>query len=667
MASFYLDVSAVGNEYQAYAATPTWGALSTDKPLPMDGNGSAGPGHSAAVAVAELQITVLPADANTLVIAGALLTAKTTAAAKNQWTIGADIATCAANLVALVNTAGTGTSQCDAATSTTACALALSLPYWQFARVKPGTTDTIQFATRIAGADLNYATNSAVAISSSGWGTPPTITQFAGGANGPFAYFTNPTTIFGKTIGTYGPLSAKTAGPTDPGAAADIIHGRTKRSGVNLSLTLTRTGGTLNLINPTGANRNFLFDDGTIWTGDNGVFTAALNTGDNSSYLNFGANSSTTFRLAARSLYGVKITHQSNNGAGFSLSLNVPSNSVSEYFRVAFEEMTAISTINVCTLGSNGSMYSALECKVIYRSSHGIPSSLNSNTYSVTIRFSNSIFEWVGIGANVTGILPLTAGFTSQAPKSTIEFLNCKFIVDGGAYSVTGAMSGASNLVGNSYVSFSFSNCSGLSNPSAGIPASTAYGNPSFLWDGSDNGRSFRYETMNYTLDWIDGGTYPYYNTQVASGAYMSHRLTWETARLSSGVKLSVGRYGAWFKDTSAAKVVTLELLVPTAEIPTRAQLGMSVKYTGSDGNIYYEHSIEPYLFHSIGIATVLSDGVGVGSWTLNGVTGVSSKKLAVTTTNAVQQNTEITAELILVGPPASNRAIYINPDLVLS
>lgn len=234
MTDFYCDISAVGNEYQAYAATPTWGALSTDKPLPMDGTGLAGPGHSAAVAIAEFQITVLPADTNTIAIAGATLTAKTTAAAKNQWTIGADIATCITNLVALLNTYGTGTAQCDAATATGACKLLLALPYWQFARVKPGTTDTIQIATRFAGADLNYASNSNVGITSAGWATPPTITQFAGGANGPFAYLVSTNTLFGKAKTLYGLFLAVAGSVTDP-TASDVVHVRTMRSSVSLS------------------------------------------------------------------------------------------------------------------------------------------------------------------------------------------------------------------------------------------------------------------------------------------------------------------------------------------------------------------------------------------------------------------------------------------------
>ena len=57
MTDFFCDVSAIGNEYQAYNDTPTWGAGSTDKPLPQDGNGLAGPGHSASVAIAVINCT----------------------------------------------------------------------------------------------------------------------------------------------------------------------------------------------------------------------------------------------------------------------------------------------------------------------------------------------------------------------------------------------------------------------------------------------------------------------------------------------------------------------------------------------------------------------------------------------------------------------------------
>ncbi len=276
MADFYLDISAVGNEYQAYAAAPTWGALATDKPAPQDGNGKAGPGHSAAVSIAEIQLTALPADGNTLAIAGATLTAKTTAAAKNQWTIGASIATCVSNLVSLLNTYGTSASQCDAAVSSSVCALVLALPYWQYARVKPGTTDTLQIATRIAGSDLNHAANSNVAITSSGWGTPPTITQFAGGADGPFGYaFNSSATIFGKSANTaasalpaYGVFFAAAPGPSDPGAS-DVVHIRSRRSGVDLSASWSNSA----TASGTWKQRSYLADNGTVWSGDNGKIT----------------------------------------------------------------------------------------------------------------------------------------------------------------------------------------------------------------------------------------------------------------------------------------------------------------------------------------------------------------------------------------------------------
>ena len=66
MARHYLDTSAPGNEYQAYAANMTIGGNSNDYPLPMDGNGKAGPGHSAAVARALIDCTSATAAAGRL-------------------------------------------------------------------------------------------------------------------------------------------------------------------------------------------------------------------------------------------------------------------------------------------------------------------------------------------------------------------------------------------------------------------------------------------------------------------------------------------------------------------------------------------------------------------------------------------------------------------------
>lgn len=658
MADFYLDTSAIGNEYQAYAATPTWGAQATDVPAPMDGNGKAASAVSAAVAVAEIQLTAQPADTNTLTIAGATITAKTSVAAKNQFAIGASIAATVTNIVALLNTYGTGNNQCDAAVNSGSCVLLLALPYWQFARVKPGTTDTIQIATRIAGADLNQASNSNVTISSSGWATPPTLTQFAGGADGPFAYFSNASTVFGKTFNTYGLMVAKSPGPSEPGAT-DTIHIRSKRSSTNTSCSLSSSTG-YTLVPPAATSRSFLADNGTVWSGDDGVFQLNVTVTAN---VSVGLRSVASYRLkiAARKKYGFKITWTGNN-TGYTMVIGT--GSTNEVFHnVEFVEATAASVLYLHEGGANSWCIVYSGCKITYASSHRVTSGFNSNTYSISFRVIDCIFVWSGVGANITALHEVQS---SASYSGLISYNNCQFSVDGGAYAVAGVVAGVSSY-GIGSLAILFENCLGMSNPSVGIPASTSNASGAFMWDDCGAKRPFRIETSNLTLEWVDNGTMPTYNATLPSGEAYGHRMSWETARLSPDRPQKVARYSTFFKDTAAAKTVTLELLVPTAEIPTKAQLAIFVKYTGNDDAIYYETTHEPYAMQEAGVATALPDGVGTGSWTLNGVTGVSSKKLALTTAQSVKPNTEISAELWVFGPPGSNRSIYINPDLVIS
>jgi hypothetical protein len=250
---------------------------------------------------------------------------------------------------------------------------------------------------------------------------------------------------------------------------------------------------------------------------------------------------------------------------------------------------------------------------------------------------------------------------------STYTFGMCRFVVGGGTYNVVNPVN-AAYWSASTLLSVRFENCTGLlANSSAGILASTFPMAGAFVWDTGDDTRQFRIETTNYSLDWIDGSGIPTYNSTLPSGTAWAHRLTWQNARLSEYMPVNAARYGCYYKDTSAVKTITLEMLVPSAEIPDRSQIFAIVKYTGVDDVKYIETTAMLASLRVSGSVTALTDGVGTGSWTLNGATGVTSKKLEVTTTNAVKQNSEIILDLWLRGPPTSNYNLYINPDLIIS
>ncbi len=660
MTAFYLDVSAVGNEYQAYAATPTWGALSTDVPLPMDGNGKAGPGHAAAVAIAEIQITVQPADTNTLVIAGATLTAKTAVAAKNQFAIGGSIATTVSNLVSLINTYGTGSNQCDAAVNSGSSAALLALPYFVFARVKPGATDTLQIATRFAGADMNQASNSNVAISSAGWATPPTLTQFAGGADGPFSYLVTGSTVFGKTARTYGLLTATKSGtPTDPGAAADCIFVRTRRSSVDLGVTITDSATRYDwVLGPTSTNRQFIFDDGTTWSGDAGEFVLTLNATSGVS----SGNNTLQPPAATLSLLSPTATKR------FRLYVNVTTGSYAYEFRytssssivlmegVTLEESSG--NIAGAGLAMNGNDFGP---KVTVSNSKWIAKGartlmkFGANPGAKT-QYVNCEFEYFGLTGNVTGIV----NGAGVGHDQTFEAVACKFYDRNGVYSITNPVTG---VTGNqSAQKIIFDGCSGIDAVASGWTAQISDFNRLLLWENFGPNRDWRLEVGSWLTEWRYGQSHPTLTSTLQNGTPWSAKTIVRNSMIW-GVPQRPFKINGYYRDATAAKTITLEFLA--AQTFPKSQLGILVAYIDSNDVVRYEHTLET---RAKGLAGTGSNcATSAASWTLNGQTGFTAYKCALTTAYSIKTGTEFVVFVLVNGTVASDQTLYFNGEVALT
>jgi len=659
MSDFFLDISAPGNEYQAYASTPTWGAGASDKPLPMDGNGKAGPGHSAAVAVAEIQITVLPADGNTLTIAGAVLTAKTSATLKNQWAIGASIAACVTNLVALLNTPGTGAAQCDAAVSTTASSLALALPYWQYARVKPGTTDTLQIATRFAGSTLNYP-SSGVAITTSGWGTAPTITQFAGGADGPYAYFVASTAVFGKSAFAYGIMPAKAGGPDEPAAAGtDRIVTRTMRSAANLTLALSQVG-VINIATPAGISRWFLFDDGTSWSGDDGQFQMSIsNTSGNASHT-FNAATATVLRLTARAKRGFRLLFsQATFSTSFWCSIASAGALITDNIHVgAADANTQFST---CSLTSSAGRHVSTGCLFSFKRAQPITQAATSGLFNSYFKFTDVDFEW-DCGSDVASALQANGAAFSSSGPNLIGFDSCRFVVDSGAHNVLAGWSVTSSVIAAARVVTFFANCKGIGDSSFGATLGFSPYGYQYYWEDAAQGRGFRYENPAITVDFNPVGSFPTYQAVGPEGTPISARVHWGAGRIDPAVAVNALKISTTHAGADAIRTVDLELLAPTAEVPKKDVLFVVLAYRGTDGALKYQSSRAVP-----GDGGSLDAGVGTGSWDLAGVTGLGSYRIRITTAEAVKQDTRIEALVMFAASPTVNRFLYFDPKLTVA
>lgn len=672
MAEYYCDISAVGNEYQAYAATPTWGAAAGDKPLPMDGTGKAGSGHSAAVAIAEIQITVLPGDTNTLTIAGAVLTAKTTAAAKNQWTISGAISTCITNLRDLINTFGTGTAQCDASVNSGSSALTLALPYWCFARVKPGTTDTLQIATRLAGSDMNQATNANVAISSSGWATPPTLTQFTGSADGPFAYLYNTATVFGKsdaqasgsTPPLYGLFFNAAGGPSDPGAT-DVVHCRTKRSGSNLSHTAWVATGSSSA---TGSwkSRNYLFDDGTLWSGDNGRLSVSFKRNVNNSQTIAFSIPGASLSFVSRAVGGFEITGALLQGTATSTSLFRAAASGSLVFqRCRFIEGSDHSaSLPLTLIDSSGSVaglsVDLSESFLQFRgavTSTKLISTLTGSGTTVNFRLHGTQVEIVA----ATGAIGVLINHNSLSSFCVYEWVGGSVYDTNGVYRCQNPITPHTS----SEVEVVIDNVVGITDPSVSWTASST-SKASLRWVQADGTyKAFRYQTPRYAVDWKGDGTFPYAGAAAdLRGNGWAHRVTW-TAIPTNAAPVMVLRLAHFYRSAAASKTVKLSLYVPDATTFYQDELEFEITYTDSGGTQRTEKAAHARAQAFMSSRTALSSDSA--SWTTNGVTSHSAKKVELTTAYSIKQDSEIVARVSLAASRSPSVVFYASPELVLS
>jgi hypothetical protein len=146
---------------------------------PQEGDGNATTAATVASA-GSILLNAQPSAGNLLTICG--ITFGATSGGTINYTIGGTLTATVDNIVAAIN----------GATTTVAAGVAAGTPQLRnllVARNVSGTT--VDIMMRIGSTSLNHATNANVAISSTGWGTAPTITQFVNGTSGAFGYLHN--------------------------------------------------------------------------------------------------------------------------------------------------------------------------------------------------------------------------------------------------------------------------------------------------------------------------------------------------------------------------------------------------------------------------------------------------------------------------------------------
>lgn len=273
------------------------------------------------------------------------------------------------------------------------------------------------------------------------------------------------------------------------------------------------------------------------------------------------------------------------------------------------------------------------------------------------------MFEWVGVGTHIGALFgQANYGYSSSSSVCTIKHNGCSYIVDGGAYSVASVF--GSQLLANSRSITTLDNCSGINNPAIDLPAAPVIGGPELFWSDAKT-FSFRYSQCALSTDWVRGSPYPTRDSVTPDAEPMSIRASWEGARLSDLYSFEVTRVSAMHRQADAVRTVRLELIAPTAFLPSKTHIYMLVSYTDSSGARRTESSRGDVSALMVpGAAQVLDDGVGLAAWALNGVSDVASKRLTLTTSQPIKQGTDIVATVFFGGAPTGSRTIYFDPTL---
>ena len=649
MADGYVDVTALGVEYQAYADTPTsWG-------VPQDGNGKAASASSAAVPLAEVTFAAVPTSGTisvygvSITLTGVLSAASTDAAA-----------------TALASSINATTT----ATAAGVSALLLPINRVVYARVKPGggaNNSIVQIMCRFAASDLNYAsganTNARVVntFNNSAMTSP---VDFAGGVDGPWAYLLNTTTVFGKSDGQtgtggpgYGLFFAASPTPFDPGVS-DVVHVRTKRSGSSPTITWNSTG----TASATWKQRNYVFDDGTVWSGDNGKLTVVFKNSNGSSVgsqFTLGASAQLSFasRGNGNGEFQLGVT-ASGNGSFYLVSA---SGNLSKF---AFKRCRLVETSdNIRSIflatdgGSSWASWSVDLSDSFAQLRTAVTSksivSANAGSTGMRLVLNGFTLEVASAGANIGKFISLTGATQS----GTVEWIGGEVRDSLGVYRCPMPF----DIHPGSSLDTIIDGVVGVTNPSVGMTASATV-NARFRWVSPEGpNKGFRSETPRAVIDWQGDGTFPYCGSAAdLRGVSWAHRFTWGSIP-SAWSPVMVARIPRFYRSASASKTIKLFLYLPTATTVYLDELEMTISYLDST-DVWRTESVGGARGLQFAASrTALS--ASSASWTANSASGYSAKEIAITTAYSIKQNSEFVLRLALCASRGSSLTGYYSPE----
>lgn len=660
MADYYLDHGA----YPAYAATPTWPVGGT--PSAQDGDGKAT--GIAASATAHLDFTGITASAgHTVVIAGVTLTCVASGATANQFNAGSG-ATLATNVASAIN-AATNT------VSASASAFTPQLRDFCYGRVNGNKCEIM---TRAGSASFNHASNSAMAITTSGMAAP-TIVQFVNGTSGAWGYLWNATSSFlpsAKTIGAYGVgmanenTNGRLLAGTAP-VAGDIVWMRANNREFNPGAAAT-----VYLYQPL----SLVLDASNVKWGDTSGKTFKIRgTGTSSALtMSWRAISAAGDYLAyfASTVYGsLMIYNETTTGSGNApLTItNGPCTNIAIHFEnVEFADLSASSQLylqNQYQVVNNRS-WMFRNCKFRWSRSNAVYGFLTiagTLAGSISMIWDGCAFVFDALSQVHPGIInahSISGGVTSFRLMNSV----CSSASDVAAFTRYNATTYAVNCIADNLSGFKLSLATqmGLFSMLSTNAYAGAQEGAYVLQQNIGPKKGFRLETPCAILDWIPDANYPGLRSYLPDGTLWSWRTVWSaTANHYAGVQgVEIVTLNKQAPASDAVRTVTTELLMDPACLAgsTNKTVEMCVTYTNtSDAQI--TETTYPTLAM---LASATSIASSTAAWTKNGYSGYSAGKLTLTTAQAVKSGTDIAVSIRLRAPSPSGTtsSLFIDPEV---
>lgn len=653
MADFFLDH---GGYSTNLGATPTWG-------VPQEGDGSS-KDVATASSIGSILLNAQPAATNLLSICGISFGA--TSGGTVNYTIGGTLSATVDNIVAAIN-------GCTTAVGTGVAIGAPQLRNLVFARNTAGTT--VEIMMRIGSPTLDYSNNAAVGMTSSGWGTAPTITNFAGGSGGGWGWFFN-TVALGVSsslaIGTYGAMcmptpyvSAQSTTRVLPGNP-DAIFVRTG-SGKSITVTASNTAPVRTY------EAHFVFDSNTKWTGDPGTGKFTINlTVPASSNLNFRMNgmSSGSYKHCSFSamIPGGLTIKATGTAASGTASVDNSSSGSTRYCRVHFIESSEVVASSKLTFPLSFSGYNMLhffdDCLFDFQPAVAAIKGgyFVSGNITGEVTFTGCEVRYnISGGADPGPIVSVPSSFTNPV---VVRLIDCAFT---GYASKFRAFGGVCTSNTATHAEFVVDNCSGVKLDAAYVGLTQVFDTRSdslatMQFASADVGRQFRYECFNGSCDWNPAASpaYPLLGATQPDGTAWAMKVDWYSTGAHTMMKaFSAPKIVQMNRLTAAVRTVVLEMLVPSAITFDTRMIEMRVSYTDSTGVTRRQTTML-----NSAPATSSASWTNAGSYPSH-----TAKKFTIVTDYAVKQYTDIAVTLVVnsPSPTGSLAAIYLNPEFSIT